>query len=239
MQSKNFVYALALFVFAGISSACEKNQDDQLSAEMDPTTTAMVTELASTLTQDLAKIATQSAQGQLLTNGVCGATQDTTFSNAIAQGNFSKTGSLNLQWTLNCNQLKVPVSAKVVAAGSGSLDSKVLSSSSESDGDFTLSGLAKSASTYQLDGSLIQIAKPVSKVRNETHFYSQIDATVSKLSVSKTSTPNITGGTVTFKVQTGQLREQAQFLLEGNIVFKGNKQATLTVNGKTFEIDLN
>lgn len=239
MQSKNFVYALALFVFAGISSACEKNQDDQLSAEIDPTTTAMVTELASNLTQDLAKIATQSTQGQLLTNGVCGATQDTTFSNAVAQGNFSKTGSLNLQWTLNCNQLKVPVSAKVVAAGSGSLDSKVLSSSSESDGDFTLSGLAKSASTYQLDGSLIQIAKLVSKVRNETHFYSQIDATVSKLSVSKTSTPNITGGTVTFKVQTGQLREQAQFLLEGNIVFKGNKQATLTVNGKTFEIDLN
>ena len=72
-----------------------------------------------------------------------------------------------------------------------------------------------------------------------SHFYSQIDATVSKLSVSKTSTPSITGGTVTFKVQTGQLREQAQFLVEGSIVFKGNKQATLTVNGKTYEIDLN
>ena len=146
---------------------------------------------------------------------------------------------MNLKLTLNCNQLKVPTSVKIVAAGSGSLDSKILSSSSESDGAFTLTGLAKSASNYQLDGSFIQIAQPVSKVRNETHFYSQIDATVSKLSISKTSTPTITAGTVSFKVQTGQLREQAQFLVEGTIVFKGNKQATLTVNGKTYEIDLN
>ena len=62
---------------------------------------------------------------------------------------------------------------------------------------------------------------------------------MSKLSISKTSTPTITAGTVSFKVQTGQLREQAQLLVEGTIVFKGNKKATLTVNGKTYEIDLN
>ncbi len=239
MQSKNFVYALVLIVFAGASTACEKNQEDELSTVLDPVTAGIVVELSSTLTQDLAKIGAHSVQGQLLTTGVCGATQDTTFSNAISEGNFNKTGSMNLQWTLNCNQLKVPVSAKVVAAGSGSLDSKILSSSSESDGDFTLTGLAKSASVYQLDGSFIQIAQPVSKVRNETHFYSQIDAAVSKLSISKTSTPAITGGTVSFKVQTGQLREQAQLLVEGTIVFKGSKKATLTVNGKTYEIDLN
>jgi hypothetical protein len=239
MQSKNFVYAFMLMVFAGFSTACEKNQEEELSTELDPITAGIVAELSSTLTQDLAKIGTHSVQGQLLTTGVCGATKDTTFSNAVSEGNFSKTGSMNLKLTLNCNQLKVPTSVKIVAAGSGSLDSKILSSSSESDGDFTLTGLAKSASTYQLDGSLIQIAQPVSKVRNETHFYSQIDATVSKLSISKTSTPTITAGTVSFKVQTGQLREQAQLLVEGTIVFKGNKKATLTVNGKTYEIDLN
>lgn len=239
MQSKNFVYTFVLLVFAGLSTACEKNQDDELSTELDAVTAGIVAELSSTLTQDLAKIGTYSVPGQLLNNGVCGATQDTTFSNAFTEGNFSKTGSMNLQWTLNCNQLKVPTSVKIVAAGNGSLDSKILSSSSENDGDFSLTGLAKSATTYQLDGSFVQIAQPVSKVRNETHFYSQIDATVSKLSISKTSTPAITGGTVTFKVQTGRLREQAQFLVEGSIVFKGNKQATLNVNGKTYEIDLN
>ena len=172
MQSKNFVCAFMLMVFAGFSTACEKNQEEELSTELDPITAGIVAELSSTLTQDLAKIGTHSVQGQLLTTGVCGATKDTTFSNAVSEGNFSKTGSMNLKLTLNCNQLKVPTSVKIVAVGSGNLDSKILSSSSESDGDFTLTGLAKSASTYQLDGSLIQIAQPVSKVRNETHFYS-------------------------------------------------------------------
>ncbi len=147
MQSRNnFVYALALMLFAGLSTACEKNQGDQISTELDAVTAGIIAELSTTLAQDIAKTGTESAKGQLLTTGVCGTTQDTTFSNAVSEGNFSKTGSMNLQWTLNCNQLKVPASIKIVATGSGSLDSKILSSSSESDGDFTLTGLAKSAS---------------------------------------------------------------------------------------------
>jgi hypothetical protein len=240
MQSKkNFVYATALLLFAGFSTACEKDQDDQISTELDTVTTGIIAELSTTLAQDIAKLGTSSAKGQVLTTGVCGATQDTTIANSFAQGNASKTGTLNLAWTLNCNPLKVPTSVTLKALGSGSLDSKILSSSSESNGDFTMGGLAKSATAYSIDGTFVQIAKPVSKIRNETHFYSQIDATVSKLMVSKGSTPQITSGTVTFKVQTGQLREQAQLLVEGTIVFKGNKQATLTLNGKTYEIDLN
>ena len=240
MQSrKNFVYATVLLLFAVFSTACEKDQDDQISMELDAVTAGIIAELSTTVAQDIAKLGTTSAKGQLLTTGVCGATQDTTISNNFAQGNASKTGTLNLAWTLNCNQVKVPISASLKAVGSGSLDSKILSSSSESNGDFSMGGLAKSATAYIIDGTFVQIAKPASKIRNETHFYSQIDASVSKLTVSKESSHQITSGTVTFKVQTGQLREQTQLLVEGNIVFKGNKQATLTLNGKTYEIDLN
>lgn len=240
MQSrKNFVYATVLMLFAGFSTACEKDQDDQISTELDAVTAGIIAELSTTVAQDIAKLGTTSAKGQLLTTGVCGATQDTTISNSFVQGNASKTGTLNLAWTLNCNQVKVPISASLKAVGSGSLDSKILSSSSDSNGDFSMAGLAKSATAYSIDGTFTQIAKPVSKIRNETHFYSQIDASVSKLTVSKASSPQITSGTVTFKVQTGQLREEAQLLVEGTIVFKGNKQATLTLNGKTYEIDLN
>lgn len=239
MQSKNVFYALVLLVFASLNLACDKNQDDQVSTELDAVTTAIVAELSSTVAQDLAKVGTHSAQGQLLSTGVCGATQDTTFSNSFSEGGFSKTGTMTIQWTLLCNQVKVPTSVKLVATGAGNLDSKVLSSSSYSDGAFTMTGLAKSATVYQLDGAFTQVAQPVSKVRNETHFYSQIDATVSKLTVSKDSSHTITGGTVSFQVQTGKLREQAQLLVEGTIVFKGNKQASITVNGKTYEVDLN
>lgn len=239
MQSKNVFYALVMLAFTSLNLACDKNQDDQMSTELDAVTTAIVAELSSTVAQDLAKMGTHAAQGQMLSTGVCGATQDTTFANSFSEGGFSKTGSMTLQWTLLCNQAKVPTSAKLTAEGSGSLDSKILSSSSDSEGEFTMIGLAKSATVYQLDGTFTQIAQPVSKVRNETHFYSQIDATVNKLTVSKDSSHTITGGTVGFQVQTGKLREQAQLLLEGTIVFKGNKQATVTVNGKTYEVDLN
>lgn len=239
MQSKNVFYALSLMALTTLNLACEKNQDDQLSTELDPVTTAMVAELSSTVAQDLAKVGFHATQGQFLSTGVCGAAQDTTFASSFSQGALSKTGSMTLQWTLLCNQAKVPTSMKIVAEGAGSLDSKILSSSSDSEGTFTMTGLAKNATAYQLDGTFIQVAQPVSKVRNETHFYSQIDATVSKLTLSKDSSHSITGGTVSFQVQTGQLREQAQLLVEGTIVFKGNKQATVTVNGKSYEVNLN
>lgn len=239
MQSKNVFYALVLLGFASLNLACDKNQDDQVSTELDAATTAIVVELSSTVAQDLAKLGTHSAQSQLLSTGVCGATQDTTFSNNFSKGGFSKTGTMTLEWTLLCNQAKVPTSVKLVAMGAGSLNSKIMSSSSDNDGLFTMTGLVKNATVYQLDGTFKQIAQPVSKVWNETHFYSQIDAVVSKLTVSKDSSHTITGGTVSFQMQTGKLREQAQVLAEGTIVFKGNKQATVTVNDKTYQVDLN
>jgi hypothetical protein len=239
MTSKNLLYAFVLMIAASMSTSCEKAQEDQISTELDAVTTGIIAELSAAATQDIAKIGNTSAQSQLLKSGVCGATQDTTIANSFTKGNASKSGSLTLAWTLNCNQIKVPTSLSVKATGTGNLDSKILSSSSNSTGNFSISGLAKSATVYSIDGTLQQIAQPVSKVRNETHFYSQIDAKVSKVTVSKDSSHQITSGTVAFTVQTGQLREQAQVLVEGSIVFKGNKQATVTVNGKTYEIDLN
>jgi hypothetical protein len=231
MTSKNLLYAFVLMIAVSMSTSCEKAQEDQISTELDAVTTGIIAELSAAATQDIAKIGSTSAQSQLLKSGVCGATQDTTIANSFTKGNASKSGSLTLAWTLNCNQVKVPTSLSVKATGTGNLDSKILSSSSNSTG--------KSATVYSIDGTLQQIAQPVSKVRNETHFYSQIDAKVSKVTVSKDSSHQITSGTVAFTVQTGQLREQAQVLVEGSIVFKGNKQATVTVNGKTYEIDLN
>jgi hypothetical protein len=88
-----------------------------------------------------------------------------------------------------------------------------------------------------LNGTYNRSGSQTSKVRDRNSFTSELDMTLASLSVNK-NTLQIDGGTGTFTL-TGSVAGGGSFSYEGSITFLGNGMATITINGETYEIDLN
>lgn len=99
---------------------------------------------------------------------------------------------------------------------------------------FTLSGLNPGSSTYTYNGTYTRQGSQQSKIRNQTAFSSTLQITASNVTLSK-STQEITGGTATVTV-SGASTAGNSFSYPGQIVFHGNRSATLTLNGNTYPI---
>ena len=142
---------------------------------------------------------------------------------------------INWDYTLICG-LDDLSAAELNATTSGSYSTNRLNSNDTSNASLNVTGIEVSASSLNFNGSLSRNGNQTisinSKTRNVT---SKINIELTNVSVNKSSFEIESGtGSVAISGNNGN----DSFSFSGSIVFNGNGNATLTINGKTYQISV-
>lgn len=167
----------------------------------------------------------------------CGETFDTTVVRNYSSAHFTAAYTSNWNWTLNCNDLNIPLSLDFNRQSQGEYETPRMESSDNAEGSWTVSNLTLGAN-YILNGSYSRQGSQTSKVRQQNSFTSSIEIAVAELNFSKADR-EIVSGSATFILTGSGTGGNVNFTHQGSIVFNGNGTATLTVNGNSYDIDLN
>ncbi len=171
-----------------------------------------------------------------LTGGDCGETFDSTIVRSIDEPRVMANYTTTWLWTVNCNNVMIPTSLDFARNTSGEYETLRLASNDNASSDWTIGNLI-SGLNWTLNGTYNRSGSQTSKVRNMNSFTSDLEMTLTSLSVSK-NTLEIESGTGTFTL-TGNGTDGNSFSFEGSITFLGSGRATVTINGETYEFDLN
>jgi len=167
----------------------------------------------------------------------CGTTQADTISRQSPAGSSTTyTYNLKYNYTVNCGNNNKPDSLLSSLIYSGSNSSSSMSSSNSGSSIFKVAGLDSAATSYIINGEYKSSGSFASKTDTASHGNNSIDIIFTSLTLSKPGR-SITGGTATISV-TGDTPKSGSFSYTGTLVFNGNNDATLTLNGKTYKINL-
>jgi hypothetical protein len=189
-----------------------------------------------TLTND----ASLSSQSLYNNAGGCGATHTDSVTHKNTSGP-STTCDFTYKITnkLNCNANKLPDNVSSNLSFSGHYNNMQMSAIGGGSTSVTVAGLTPTSAVYVINGTFKSITN--FKLRPDTTRNGNIavDITMKNLTISK-ATVNmpamITGGTAVATI-TGNSPKGA-FLFDGTIVFNGYNDATLTLGGTTYLINL-
>jgi hypothetical protein len=105
----------------------------------------------------------------------------------------------------------------------------------ERTGNWVVTGLGSSSTSYIVNGTTTRTGATQSKVRNKSTLASTSSLTLTNVLVNK-NTHKITGGTITWTI-TGTVNT-TPYSYTATVTFTGSDQATLEINGTTYTIDL-
>jgi hypothetical protein len=129
----------------------------------------------------------------------------------------------------------VPLNFDFLCHTKGSYNNNRMTSSDYGDATWELTGLNEAVNEFTANGTYARNGEQTFKVEG-TVTESNMDIVVTNMKIDK-SNQEITEGTAEVSVH-GTADSDESFDFEGQIVFKGNGRATLTVNGKTFNLNL-
>lgn len=138
-------------------------------------------------------------------------------------------------WTLICQDDVVPLNYDFESHMEGQYNNNRMTSNDYGDATWELTGLNESVSEFTANGTYGRNGEQTFKTEGIVT-ESNMDMFVTNLKIDKT-TEEIMEGTAEVNVH-GSTDSDESFDFEGEIVFKGNGKATLTVNGKTFQLSL-
>lgn len=167
----------------------------------------------------------------------CGVTNDSSIQRSGNLYDVTYLYVLEWDWTLNCNNFKVPTSIDFQRKASGGYEARRLHSDDQTLGTWKIEGLQPGASQFILNGTYKRQGTQVSQIRLNRSFESTLDYQVQNLTVHK-STYRIESGNATFTLN-GKGNQGNSFSAEGSVQFLGDGMAVVTLNGTTYEIDLN
>ncbi|MCC6725816.1 MAG: hypothetical protein IT258_15000 [Saprospiraceae bacterium] len=226
--------AIALVVFT--LSSCGKDRE-QIKAAISETQISYLVESA--LSEGMAGLTAQVeamvAIAEENISGQCGVTKDSTvvLENETAIGSAEYTTEYT--WTLECQEDVVPLNFDFLCHTEGSYNNNRMTSSDYGDATWELTGLNETVNEFTANGTYARNGEQTFKVEG-TVTESNMDIVVTNMKIDKSS-QEITEGTAELSVH-GTADGGESFDFEGQIVFKGDGRATLTVNGKTFNINL-
>lgn len=179
---------------------------------------------------------TISAQAKINVDSLCGTTWADSVNRKINAGGFSYTYDAKYSYAVNCstNLFGGSITASTIYAGtfaSPGLTSTVMGTS-----DFTLGGLGAGSSTYNLNGEYKRSGSFQSKSDTSFAGTHNVDLVISNLVFTKPGRV-IKSGTATVTI-VGNTPKKGSFDFTGTIVFNGGNQATLTLNGNVYLVDL-
>lgn len=236
------VFGMTLFAVLALSlGACNKTTEDPTEEVLnDEEIVALVEGALITDTEGLAKeasdavyVADQYTTKTLL--GPCGQTTDSTVTRTFNQPMISGSYTTTWTWTVNCNNFQIPTSIDYGRVAQGSYETARMISADSQVSDWTVDNLV-SGVNYVLDGTYHREGSQTSKIRSQNTFTSDLDITVTGLNVDK-GTRKIVSGAAGFTL-SGTGTGGTAFTHEGSLVFNGNGQVIITVNGHTHTIEL-
>lgn len=169
-------------------------------------------------------------------NSACGTPFDSSlvvpYNNAFITGTYSA----NWAWTVNCNNFSLPISIELASTSSNIYETRTTNANSESASSWLIDNLLTGeyfefSGNYEREGIFTVELK-------ETHTWnSSFSFNLQSLRFDK-ATLEAEGGEATFQFE-GVTAQNTEINVNGTIEFIGKDKAIITINGKTYEIDLN
>ncbi len=154
-------------------------------------------------------------------------------SNANSSVTFS--ASYKYVRTLNCNANSQPDNLVNVLTFKGNFDGPRLTSNDTGTSNITIAGLTTNATNFVINGTYNRKGSFTSKVAGKASGSSNVTITATNVLLSKPSRQIVTGSaTITISGSAAA----GNFNYTGIVSFKGNNQATLTVDSKIYLINL-
>lgn len=145
---------------------------------------------------------------------------------------------VNWAYTLNCNNFNIPQSADATLSSIGSYSTLRIDSNDSTNIVLNITGLQPATSTTVINGVLNRMGTQVYTsvvTSNSKTIATELVINLTNITIDK-NTYQIQSGTATFSI-TGTVNGTT-FTRSGSIVFLGNMEATLDLNGMTYQIDL-
>ena len=165
----------------------------------------------------------------------CGTTLADSATNAGSADSVTWSYFVKYTHTLNCNANEAPDNIVNTLAFHGDYSGPNISTTGTGTANATIAGLTVNATNFVINGEYKRAGSFTSKVGNKASGNSNVDITLTNVTLSKPER-KITGGTGTISV-TGT-SPKGSFSFTGTIVFNGDGTATLTVSDASYTIDL-
>ncbi|MEQ6120849.1 hypothetical protein [Reichenbachiella sp. MALMAid0571] len=167
----------------------------------------------------------------------CGFSKDSTFVKTNIDGALiTYDYSFSYSYEVVCTNLNTPSYIGFTIGYEGDYESTRFSSSNTGSATWKLSGLELSESKYVLNGSYTRDGSFQSKVRNQNATNSNLEFILTDLMINK-STYEIESGTATVNI-SGELEGKGSFGFTSTVVYLGNSEASVTISGETYIINL-
>lgn len=200
-----------------------------LSEDADGLTVAMVN--MTTVTND----ALEADNGGRVASA-CDYSKDSTFTKTRSTTLITSSYDYEYSYAISCTTLGVPKSMDSGLTYSGEYETARVSSANSGTATVSLTGLELTETDFVASGTYTRSGSFMSKVRDQNAVESTLTLTFEDLTVNKSSYL-IKGGTISVAL-TGSATDKGDFSYSASIVFNGDKSATITINGETYDVDL-
>ncbi|MEM9932173.1 MAG: hypothetical protein AAF824_01120 [Bacteroidota bacterium] len=187
------------------------------------------------MTSEVAETSNESATSSQ--NSVSEFTQDSTLSWTNQTGSpISFNAQVAYTYETSCDQFNLPEAFAYELTYSSSFDGPRMASSNSGGSSWTLSKLNNFYTSFELNGTYTRSGTWESKIFNKSTTSASATFTLDGLILDLPS-ESITGGTATYTL-TGIGPQGSPYSFEGSIVFIDQGKATISIQGRTFMVDL-
>jgi hypothetical protein len=228
---------------AGALLSCNKGNNSQPNTSSTDEAADLVTASVSSNSQgalDGFSDVTLSSETKINIDSLCG----TVWTDSVSRGAPTATGiygytyKANYSYALNCTNGVFNHSATSTSAYSGSFTNSILSSSFTGSSNFTIGGLGVTYPAYIINGEYKRSGSFQSQTDTSYHGTHSVDIIFTNIGLIKPLGVLQSGGTASFTITGNMPSKGGAFSYTGTIVFNGNSNATLTVNGTVYLINL-
>lgn len=241
MNSKFSLFTCLLFATFTFWS-CEKDDPQpETDDDTDEMVVAIIDDALSASTSGLmyeAQVASQLAATHMIKSGnnnVCDMTFDSTL--VIPYANNFITGSYNASWgwNINCNDFFLPISINLDATSANSYQTNSITSNSTSSSNWLMDNLL-TGDFFEFSGEYEREGTFSIQLKELNTWTSEFSFDLTSLRFDK-ETLAAEGGEATFDFE-GETARGLKIDVDGSIEFIGKDKAIVTINGNTYEIDL-
>jgi hypothetical protein len=177
---------------------------------------------------------TVSADAKLNVDTTCGVTWADSVNRTVPLGSqYNYSYKAKYTYTYNCG---TSPSVTTTSAYSGSFVTPNLASTFAGSADFTIGGINRLSPDYTINGEYKRSGSFQSKTDTSFEGTHSVDITITNLVLVK-PLRIIKSGSASFTI-SGDMPKRGAFNYTGTIVFNGGDNATLTVNGQAYIINL-
>ena len=235
---KKFKISVFVIAFLTIMASCNRgeiNRPDITADEAVEIITASVQNATDGLSEQLKDIA-QQVTGTIADNFECGVTVDSSFTKSLSKPRVSADYQINWAWTPTCNDLGKMIALDFSSNEIGNFTALRSSGQESKKLKFTITGMQNISTELTFDGSASNEGTQTITVQSTKEVNSVLNMTVDGVIVDKGDN-EITSGMVSFTLVVTPGEGDA-VTFTGSIEFLGSRDATVIINGETYDIDL-